>query len=215
MALNLGIHLPPRNHLSFHSLENTAGGEGEKPSWKINWEILRAKELISVSVLLPVPCSARCHFPLVFLTFRSVWQLIKFHTWSDPALGNCHIPAAALWGHRPSVFSQVQCHQIRLFPGLFFFCHEVVLEWCQRELGMCTGLGSGMGTAPLLYTLGRITLMSHTAMCCQYSTPKFSEIFSIWNCTANFHSWGDHLGAGWECSEKQQTLLGAFPLPLS
>lgn len=127
MALNLGIHLPPRNHLSFHSLENTAGGEGEKPSWKINWEILRAKELISVSVLLPVPCSARCHFPLVFLTFRSVWQLIKFHTWSDPALGNCHIPAAALWGHRPSVFSQVQCHQIRLFPGLFFFAMK--LSW--------------------------------------------------------------------------------------
>lgn len=59
------------------------------------------------------------------------------------------------------------------------------LSWSDAplKLGMCTELGSETGTAPLLYTLCRITLMSDSVTCCQYSIRKFPEILSIWNWT--------------------------------
>lgn len=208
MALNLGIHLPPRNHWSFHSLGNTAGGEGEKPSWKINWEMLRAKELISVSVLLPVPCSARCHFPLVFLTFRSVWQLIKFHTWSDPALGSCHIPAAALWGHRPSVSSEA------IVAFLIFFATK--LSWSDANGNWERAQDWEVEWELLLSCTPCEESHWSLILSCAVNIPPLNLLkFSPSGIGQALHSRRDHLGAGWECSEKEQASWWAFPLPLS
>lgn len=88
VALNLGVYVPLGKHWSFHSLKNTGGGEGEKPSWKINWEMLQAKELISVSASLSVPCSILCVFLWTF------WHLEAFgsslNSTHDPVLGNLY-----------------------------------------------------------------------------------------------------------------------------
>lgn len=174
--------------------------------------MLRAKELISVSVLLPAPCSARCHSPLVFLTFRSVWQLIKFHTWSDPASGSCHIPAAASWGLRFSIFCKEQCHH-----GFFQF-FAMKLSWSDAEADWECAQDWEVKWELLLFCTPREESHWDDSVIVPHAVnipPLNSLKFSPSGIGQPLHSRGDHLGAGWECSEKEQTLLRAFPLPSS
>lgn len=57
---------------------------------------------------------------------------------------------------------------------------------------MCTGLGSGMGTAPLLYTLGDSVIVSRAVNIPPLNSLKFSPS----GIGQPLHSQGDHLGAG-------------------